>query len=352
MSREPMRDDAHGLALLVPRERAQDAIDAAKAANAYDDARKVQPEGERIAIPVAEAFDLGDRLPDGAFEDIELPHRIRDLRDHLEAKGWTDEELTRAPSSWAVVGSAVLVDIEESPRPEEVGHALLELHREADTVLARRGIDGQTREPNVEPIAGFGDTEVVHTEHGTRYALDLSEVMFSPGNQAERARMGEVVSEDERVFDMFAGIGYFTLPMARAGAHVTAAEINPESYRYLIENAMLNGVQDRIDAYRADCRDVDTEADRVVMGYYGHETGEGREGEAHECLDSALAALVDGGVVHMHEATPEARLWDRPISRLEAAVAEAGRTCEILDTRVVKSHSAGVQHVVVDARVD
>jgi tRNA wybutosine-synthesizing protein 2 len=30
---------------------------------------------------------------------------------------------------------------------------------------------------------------------------------------------------------MFAGIGYFTLPMARAGATVTAVEHNPTSFR-------------------------------------------------------------------------------------------------------------------------
>jgi tRNA wybutosine-synthesizing protein 2 len=174
--------------------------------------------------------------------------------------------------------------------------------------------------------------------------------MFSPGNKAERARMGEVVAADERVVDMFAGIGYFTLPMARAGARVTAIERNPAAFRYLLENVHLNDASERVQPYRADCRDVlervdaetDVTAERVVMGYY----------EAHEYLPSALAALETGGVVHLHEATPEVLVFERPIARLQEAADEAGRVVEVLDTRRVKGYSEGVAHVVVDARVD
>jgi tRNA wybutosine-synthesizing protein 2 len=100
--------------------------------------------------------------------------------------------------------------------PEERREALLELH---------------------------GEIEPVHVEHGTRYALDLSTVMFSPGNEAERARMGEIVESGERVFDAFAGVGYFALPMARAGAEVTAAELDPEAYRLLLLTSELSGIK-------------------------------------------------------------------------------------------------------------
>ncbi|MFC6764503.1 class I SAM-dependent methyltransferase family protein, partial [Natrinema soli] len=38
--------------------------------------------------------------------------------------------------------------------------------------------------------------------------------------------------------------------------------------------------------------------------------------------------------------------------RLAAAADEAGRGLEVLEKRRVKSHSAGVDHVVVDARFE
>ncbi|WP_255198096.1 class I SAM-dependent methyltransferase [Halorarius litoreus] len=327
-----------GLAVVVDMQATQAAIDALETEGVYDPSRSVEPFEEGIAIPVT----ARPETVEGRVVETDLPARNRDLRDLLAARGWDDADLEQVPSSWAVLGSCIVVDDTGFPDQSAVGDALLDLHGNADTVLLHRGISGRQREPDVEVIAGVGDTEVVHTEHGTKYAMDLSRVMFSPGNQAERARMGEVVDADERVFDMFAGIGYFTLPMARAGAAVTAAEINPEAYRYLVENAVLNGVQERVSAFRADCRDVDATADRVVMGYY----------ESYQFLDAALDALVSGGTLHLHETTPDPELWDRPVGRIETAAADHGRTAEILDRRVVKTHAPGVKHVVVDARVD
>ena len=334
------------LAAVVPKRRTEAVIEALRVEGVYDPTRDVAAyDDDRVAVPVAEP----PAETDAAVETVDLPPRECGLEDLLAERGFAPAEIEAAPSSWAVVGSVVLADFGDvsaddalpEERREAVGEALLELHGDADTVLAR-GVSGTRRDPATEVVAGTGETETVHVEHGTRYALDLSTVMFSPGNEAERARMGEVVEPGERVFDAFAGVGYFALPMARAGAEVTAAELDPEAYRLLVENARLNGVSDRLRPVLSDCRDVETTADRVVMGHY----------EAHERLDSALAALVAGGTVHLHEATPEPLFPDRPLEQLRSAAADAGREVEPLDTRVVKEHSPGVVHGVVDARVD
>ncbi|MFC4450707.1 class I SAM-dependent methyltransferase [Halorussus aquaticus] len=354
------------LAAVVPKPESEATIAALQDEGVYDVTRKVREfDEETVALPVTDPPEQTSVLK--VVEQVDPERRLPDLDAHLRERGWTEAEIARAPGSWAVVGSVVLVtfgDTDDSDGAadidrEAVGEALLDLHGEADTVLAREGVSGEHREPSVSVVAGAGDTETVHTEHGTRYALDFAEVMFSPGNKAERARMGEVVEPGERVFDMFAGIGYFTLPMARAGADVTAVERNPAAFRFLVENAMLNDVSDRVSAFRADCRDVavDPPADRVVMGYYEASEPRSEDSRAppdasYEYLDSALEALKPGGVVHMHEATPEDLLWDRPVSRLRDAAEDAGREVEILDRRTVKSHSEGVWHVVVDARIE
>ena len=356
---------ADPLAAIVAKPRTEAAIDSLRAEGIYDDARRVREyDDDTVALPVLEAPSKTSVRE--VIRQIDPERRTRGLEDLLADRGWSEEALASAPGSWAVIGDVVVVRVPEGcPDKAELGEALLELHGEADSVLADEGIAtdgvaGTHREPRRRVIAGRGDTETIHTEAGTRYCLDPAVVMFSPGNQAERVRMGEVVTADERVFDMFAGIGYFSLPMARAGAHVTATELNPTSFRYLLENAVLNDVDDRLDAYRADCRDVTgaVEADRVVMGYYGSADGTGEDGhgtrreEAHEFLPEAFASLVPGGVLHYHEATPESRLWDRPLERLERAADEAGRSLTVLGRRRVKGHSAGVSHVVVDATVE
>jgi tRNA wybutosine-synthesizing protein 2 len=358
-------DDAPPLAAVVDERRGDATIRSLRAEGVYDESRRVVSlsDGD-LAIPVVETPSATDVRR--VIEQTDPEPRVQGLADLLRERGWTDAEIERAPSSWAVVGSIVLARFADCPRPGEVGEALLELHGQADTVLDRGdGIAGVDREPDVTVVAGEGDTETVHREHGTAYALDLARVMFSPGNKAERARMGEVVAEGESVLDMFAGVGYFALPMARAGARVTAVEQNPEAFRYLLENAELNDVTDRLEPYRGDCREVVDRLpargfDRVVMGFYdatapAEEVPDAAEGavadpSGHLYLDAAFRAAADGGTLHVHAAVPEAELWDRPESRIAAAAEAAGRSVEILDRRTVKSHSEGVAHVVLDVR--
>jgi len=371
------------LAVVVPKPAAEATIAALAAEGVYDDARRVvEHDADRVELPVRAA------PRETAFESLvtqaDPETRIAGLADVLRERGWDEADIERAPSSWAVVGDVVLVELpDDCPDPAALGAALLDLHGGADTVFAREGVAGAQREPRGTVIAGSPDTETIHTEHGTKYALDLAEVMFSPGNQAERVRMGEVVAPGERVLDMFAGVGYFALPMARAGADVVAVEVNPTAFRYLAENAQLNGVADRLECVLGDCREYEPREpfDRVVMGYYdslgGHHVrptggrsrgtasgetassagpsaseGSRDDGEREDAyLRAALRALDGAGVVHVHTTSPEARFPDRASERVRGIAAERGVGIDAVETRVVKSHSPGVVHGVLDVHV-
>jgi tRNA wybutosine-synthesizing protein 2 len=331
---------SESLAAIVEKPRAEVAMAALREEGCYDAKRQVTEHGDdAVALPITER---PRDVSVAAVIERETPRRSRTLEDLLAARGWSEAEIATAPGSWAVLGEVILVTLaEECPRPGAVGEALLELHGNAKTVLERRGIDGPHREPDVAVIAGSGETVTVHREHGIEYALDLEAVMFSPGNKAERARMGDVVERGESVVDMFAGIGYFTLPMAVAGASVTAVERNPGSFEYLRKNVERNDVAERVSTYRADCRDVEATADRVVMGHF----------DANEYLDHALSLLSPGGTLHYHEATPADRLPERPVGRIERAARELDRDVRSATVNRVKTYSEGVVHVVVDAVV-
>jgi tRNA wybutosine-synthesizing protein 2 len=59
---------------------------------------------------------------------------------------------------------------------------------------------------------------------------------------------------------------------------------------------------------------------------------------------------VPGGILHFHEAVPEA-VERRPIERIIDAAEKLGRKVEIISVRKVKKYSPGVWHVVVDAKI-
>jgi len=325
---------------LVSKPDAERAIASLRERGVYDPDRSVREHGaDTVGIPVTREVDAPAVL--AVVEDADPVPRTRGLADRLRECGHDPAALS-PPASWAVVGSVVLADFDGCAAPEAVGEALLDLHGEAETVLDRGGVAGPHREPDVSVVAGTGETATVHVEHGTVYGLDLAEVMFSPGNKAERRRTGEVVDPDERVLDMFAGVGYFALPAARAGADVLAVERNPAAFRHLVANARRNGVADRVRPVLADCRDTaarrDLAVDRVFMGHF----------DAPAYLDAALGALAPGGVVHLHATGPADDPFAVAVEHLGDAAADRGGV-RIRDRRVVKSTGPGVVHVVVEA---
>lgn len=211
------------------------------------------------------------------------------------------------------------------------------------TIMKIRHIQGTKREPVCQVLYG-NETETVNKENGCLFKLDLAKVMWSKGNNNERLRIAKLVQDDETVIDMFAGIGYFSIPI---GVHANAREvisieINPNSYNFLCENIELNKLKNIIPIL-GDCK-VETpkyKADRIVMGYVK---------TTHHYLKVAIDSLNEGGILHYHETVPEKLMKTRPIERI---ISEAdGREVELLKINKIKKYAPGVEHVVIDARID
>ena len=85
------------------------------------------------------------------------------------------------------------------------------------------------------------------------YNFDCEKVMFCTGNGTEKRRMGGK-GEGEVIVDLYAGIGYFTLPFLVHGraTHVHACEINPDSVEALKKNLVENAVEHRCTVYLGD----------------------------------------------------------------------------------------------------
>jgi tRNA wybutosine-synthesizing protein 2 len=210
------------------------------------------------------------------------------------------------------------------------------------------GIAGQHRVPQVRHLWGSRETVTVHHENGIRYKLDPCRVMFSSGNMAERIRMGTTIRKGETVVDLFAGIGYFTLPMAvsRKPSRVYACEINPDAYGFLNQNIVLNEVTDIVVPLLGDNREVAPQgvADRVVLGYLE---------ATSQYFPTALECLRDHrGLVHYHEAVPTALCPDQPLQELQKIADRYDRSLRLASWREVKSYAPGISHVVLDVEVN
>ncbi len=254
------------------------------------------------------------------------------------------------PAGYQRLGRVLLVRLPPTLVP--YGPQLGEAWREelgVETVLAHRGpIGGELRTPSLERLVGDGtETEVV--EHGSRWRLDAARLMFAAGNRTERLRFAQAVRPSERVADLFAGIGYFTVPAARLALQATfvAVEKNPVAFRYLEANLRLNGVDDRVRALLGDNRELALEPrsfDRILLGYLP---------SSLPWLARAVGLLAPGGgTVHAHlvvDARDARRAGEAAVSA-ELDRCGASRTGPVRG-REVKPYGPGRTHVVVDAPV-
>ncbi len=245
-------------------------------------------------------------------------------------------------ASFQIVGDIIIISGPKSLEKEDA-ERILEGSGTKTVCLKEGPISGKKREPKVTKVCGNG-TETVHTENGCRYMLDVTKVMFSKGNVNERSRPARLVKPGETVLDMFAGIGYFSIPIARAcpSCRVISIDVNPVSISYLTRNIRLNKL-DNITAKVGDCRKMGLEdmADRILMGYL---PGTDR------FLPAAFRALKDRGVIHFHDVYRDEELWDRPLKILEAEAKKAGYRLEkVLHKGMVKQYGPRKQHIVIDA---
>ena len=209
------------------------------------------------------------------------------------------------------------------------------------------GINGELREPRVEIIYGSHDTVTIHKENDIIFKLDPQKVMFSSGNMNERIRMANISKPDETVVDLFAGIGYFTLPLAvySKPKRVYAIEKNPVSYDYLCENMVLNNVTNIVEPIKGDNRDVAPEnvADRVIMGYFG---------ATIRFLPTAFRCLRNNsGIIHFQDKFSDDGIPKRPMEHINNEARKFGLIVNLLKHKKVKSFAPGISHYVFDLEV-
>ncbi len=264
------------------------------------------------------------------------------------------KEQSLLPSSYQKIGDIVIINTKKTlwKYDKKIGKIILENVPNTKTVCRRTDfITGQFRQPNIKVIAGDKNTETTHKEHGIEYKLDVAKVMFSKGNLNERQRLIDQVSESETIVDMFAGIGYFSLGLARfsKAKKIYAIEFNPESYHYLWENIKLNQVRGKIIPMFGDCREeceslskMGRIADRVLMGLLP---------SPKEYLDSAMKIVKKDGMIHYHSTLGEEEKPEKLLFEINDSAMKYGLEAELISHKEVKSYAPKVNHVVLDVKI-
>jgi tRNA wybutosine-synthesizing protein 2 len=264
----------------------------------------------------------------------------------------TADQLSILPRGFQTLGNVIIVKLnpELLDKNKIIGEAYLDLLPKMRSVYINKGrVVGSYREPeNIEFLAGEDNPIVEHKEHGIKYRFNITKIMFSQGNLRERRFLATLVKKGEIVVDMFAGMGYFSLPIAKHSEveQIYSIELNPTSYKTLLENIKINHLEDKITAINGDCKkevlklsSSGIRADRVIMGVFP---------APKDYIKEALSLTLEQGTMFHYEGVVEK---DEFISLLKE-FAEIGQeeqySCDLKSHRFVKSYGPNLFHTVLD----
>lgn len=173
---------------------------------------------------------------------------------------------------------------------------------------------------DLESLPGW----ITVTEQGIKQSFDMTRVMFCRGNITEKMRFGQLVQANEVLLDMYAGIGYYTLPALILGMakHVIACEWNKYAAQALRYNIFIQKQKPSIDpkrvtVWQGDCRQsILSNLDDVIRKLEGGGVDRislGLLPSSEGGWPTAVSALrIDrGGWLHIHGNVPtiESLAW-------------------------------------------
>jgi tRNA (guanine37-N1)-methyltransferase len=239
----------------------------------------------------------------------------------------------RVSSGVDVIGDIAIVRLSDfsSSEKRRVAGALLEELKNLRVVMEQEGgVEGEYRLRTLRHLAGEKRSMTIHRENGCSFKVDVAKCYFSPRLSTERLRIAETVRPSERVLNMFAGVGPFSIPIAKLkGAKVLSCELNEYAARLHSENDTLNKVEGLIEVINGDAANLPNTTkgkfDRVLMPL---------PSEANRFLPTALAMAKKGGTIHYYRHVLGVDEDDATSSLLEELRALLPRTATFTTRRV------------------
>jgi tRNA (guanine37-N1)-methyltransferase len=281
-----------------------------------------------------------------------LRKRLRNLLHSFLSSG----DIDRVYTSYDIVGNIAIIRLPyASPElAQNVAKAIMSINKNVKTVLVQESpVAGAFRLRRLTHVAGENKTSTVHKEYGCLFSVDVEKCYFSPRLSHERMRIARMIEPDETVVNMFAGVGCFSIIIAKhsSAAKVFSIDVNPAAVQFMQENIRLNRVYSKIIPLLCDAKEIiynrlQGVADRVLMPL---------PEKALEYLPCAVSALkASGGWIHIY-GFEHATKTESPIEKAKLKVAKAiaalGVDFEVSFVRVVRSTGPNWYQLAADVHI-
>jgi len=265
----------------------------------------------------------------------------------------TIDETKQLYGGFDILGDIAVIKIPDALLNKKfiIAEAIIDSMKSVKTVLRQvTPVSGDYRTRDLEHVLGEDKTLTLYKEHGCIFKVDLAKVYFSPRLSTERIRISRKVEHGETVVNMFAGVGSFSILIAKhqPSSTIYSIDINPDAYNLMLENIKLNKVSNRVIPLLGDARVIIEDslkevADRVLMPL---------PEKAIDYIDAALMALKPKGVIHYYTHVHASKDED-PI---EKAVREVNGRLKtnytILESKIVREVGPRWHQLVLDLLIN
>ncbi|WMW23388.1 class I SAM-dependent methyltransferase family protein [Methanolobus mangrovi] len=306
-----------------------------------DNSARICSEEDYLFLPLTE------KPPESQLKELPGEFELTE-KEFEEQKGQLKlEDLLDNAPHFEIVGDIALIE-DDVPEPQKVADAIMKVKKNVKTVLAAMSpVQGEFRTRRFRTVAGEDRTSTIHREYGSRFYIDLERAYFTPRLATERSRILTQIKDGQTVVDMFAGVGPYSIMIARKSPDikVIAIDKNPDAVEFLRHNVELNSTSN-VEAIEGDAN-IEAEkfagvADHVIMNLPHN---------ANEFLDAAVKLCAPGAIIHYYDITHEDDLFDSSLKLIEEAAERAGRTIEVAENRVVRSYAPHQFNVCIEVRV-
>jgi len=233
-----------------------------------------------------------------------------------------------------------------------IAEALLkELKYVKSVWLAASPVHGDYRIREYIHLAGEYRSETIYREHGCTFMLDIRKVYISPVLSYDHIRVAQMVKEGERILNMFAGIGGYSIVISKHAkpSYVLSIDINEHAVMYLKRNVVLNKVEVVNDVIHGDAFLVtqslsDESFDRVLIPL---------PELALKAFRLALRIVRNSGIVHVHLFVESQHKKNAIAEAMRKLTQEplAGVEIRLYGGHVIRSIGPRKYHVVLDIEV-
>jgi len=265
-------------------------------------------------------------------------------------------ELNLLYKSYDIVGDIAVIRVPENLKQHSrlIAETVMQTHKRVKTVLRQVSpVSGDLRIRKLKWVAGERRTETVYREFGCFFRVDLAKCYFSPRLSHERMRIAQLVQPSEVVVNVFAGVGCYSILIAKhsRAEKIYSIDISSFAVQHMRENVELNKVWQQVIPIQGDAKEVIEEklrsvADRVLMPL---------PERAYEYLEWAvLAVKPTGGWIHYCD-FEHAGKKENPVEKVKVKVSERlqdlGLSFEVPFGRIVRTTGPNWYQVVLDIKM-